>query len=145
MSKEIIEKAIRLIARQTVHQATPDSELFCTLALIDEASYPTVSTITAAKAEGLNWLAFCTGLASNKAHRIQKCGRAAVCFNGPEYSITLVGDIEISTDLAVKKEMWYEALGQHFSGPEDSCYCVLLFKTKRYKLFVDWQEVCGNL
>jgi general stress protein 26 len=77
------------------------------LALFDADGYPTVSTITPAKADGINWVTFDTGLGSNKANRIKKCDRASVCFNSssPLYNITLVGTIEILTDEKTKQEM----------------------------------------
>ena len=140
MNDEIIAKAGEIILQKT------GTDSYCVLALIDENEYPTVSTITASKADGINWLTFCTGLGSRKAKRIEKCGRAAVCFNADgAYNITLVGTIEIVTDPEVKKEMWYDGLAMHFSGADDPAYCVLRFKTERYNLFVDWQEASGTL
>ena len=115
------------------------------MGLIDLEGYPTVSTITASKADGINWLTFCTGLGSDKANRIKRCNRASVCFNSDEYNITLVGTMDIITDPDVKNEMWYSGLSNHFSGPQDPNYCVLRFKTERYNLLVDWKEVKGRL
>lgn len=139
MSEKIISRAGEIVTQNTGETG------YCSLALIDLDGYPTVSTISAAKVDGINWLTFGTGLTSPKVDRIKKCNRASVCFNSPEYNITLVGTIEILTDPEVKKEMWYGGLTQHFSGPEDSNYCVLRFKTERYNLLVDWQEVRGTL
>ena len=139
MEKEIIARAGEIVAQNTGEAG------YCVLALIDLDSYPTASTISAAKADGINWLTFCTGLNSPKVDRIKKCNRASVCFNSSEYNITLVGTIEISTEPDVKKEMWYGGLAQHFSGPDDPNYCVLRFKTNRYNLLVDWKEARGIL
>ncbi len=145
MDQEILNKAEDLIRRHTAHDAPAGAGPYCVLALIDAQGYPTASTVTPAKAAGLREITFCTGLASNKVGRIRECRRAAVCFNGAAHSITLVGDIEIVTDPAVKKEMWYVGLAHHFTGPEDPEYCVLRFRTKRFNLFVDWREVAGTL
>ena len=41
--------------------------------------------------------------------------------------------------------MWYKGLEENFDGPEDPNYCVLLFKTERYNLFVDWKEAKGKV
>ena len=140
MSNEIIKKAGDIILQNS------GEESYCSLALIDEDGYPTASTVSVSKSEGIEWLTFCTGLESNKAKRIAKCNRACVCFNKDgAYNITLVGTIEIITDPAIKKEMWYDGMGQHFSGYDDPGYCVLRFMTKRYNLFVDWQEAVGTL
>ena len=139
MNKEIITKAGEIIEKNT-------GELtFCVLALIDLDGYPTVSTISASKAEGIYWITFCTGLGGTRTNRINKCNRASVCFNAMDYNITLVGTIEILTDMDVKREMWYEGLKNHFSGPEDSNYCVLRFKTERYNLLIDWKEAKGTI
>jgi general stress protein 26 len=139
MNQEIIIKAGEIIEKNT------GMETYCVLALIDLDGYPTASTITASKADGINWITFCTGLGSPKTNRINMCSRASVCFNAADYSITLVGSIEVLTDPDIKKEMWYDGLINHFSGPEDPDYCVLRFKTERYNLLVDWKEVRGTL
>ena len=139
MNQEIIIRAGEIIEQNTGEAG------YCALALIDLDGYPTASTISAAKVDGIKWLTFCTGLGSPKVDRIKKCNRASVCFNSAEYNITLSGTIEILTDSEVKKEMWYGGLTNHFSGPEDPNYCVLKFKTERYNLLVDWQEARGTL
>jgi len=146
MNIETIKKAGKIIENNTVHCGQEGPEPYNVLALIDENGYPTASTITASKADGINWITFCTGLECNKAKRIAKCNRASVCFNKEgAYNITLVGTIEVVTDPAVKQEMWYDGMGQLFSGPDASDYCVLRFQTERYNLFVDWQEAAGTI
>ncbi len=140
MSREIIEKAGNIIAQNTGENS------YCVLALIDANGYPTASTITAAKSDGIEWITFGTGLNSNKAKRIEKCNRASVCFNtNGGFNITLVGTIEIVTDASTKKEMWYGGLVNHFSGADDPNYCVLRFKTERYNLMIDWKELEGAI
>lgn len=140
MNQELIQRAGQLIAENT------GEDTYCTLALIDAEGYPTASTITVSKAEGIQWLTFCTGLRSDKAKRIAGCDRASVCLNKDgAYNITLVGAIEILTDPQVKKEMWYSGLAEHFSGYEDPDYCVLRFQTRRYNLLVDWKAAAGTL
>ena len=123
----IIERAGEIIAKSE----------YCALALIDTDGYPTAATISPSKTDGIQWITFCTGLGSNWAKRIEKCDRASVCFNSGEYNITLVGDIDVLTDLATKKEMWYPGMGHYFSGPEDPGFCVLRFKTRRYSLMLN--------
>lgn len=142
----MIEKAGDIIRQSTAHCSPEGSEPHCVLSLIDAEGYPTASTITPARADGIRWIAFCTGLSSNKAKRIAACGRASACFNtGGAYNITLVGTVEVVTDAAVKEEMWYDGLRQHFSGADDPNYCVLRFHTQRYSLLVDWKEAAGVL
>jgi len=139
MNKEIIFRAGEIVAQNT------GEGTYCALALIDLEGNPTVSTITASKADGINWLTFCTGLVSDKTQRIIKSNRASVCFNSNEYNISLVGTIDIITHPDVKKEMWYSGLVNHFSGSQDPNYCVLRFKTESYNLLVDWKEAKGKL
>lgn len=139
MNQDVIERASEIIEKNT------GEESYCVLALYDLDGFPTASTITASKADGINSITFCTGLGGTKSNRIKRCNQASVCFNNDDYNITLVGTIEILTDSDVKKEMWYGGLVNHFSGPEDPNYCVLRFKTKRYNLLVDWKAVSGEL
>jgi general stress protein 26 len=110
----IIDRAAEIISTE---------RLDCTLALIDVDGYPTASTITVSKNNGIKWITFVTGFDSNKSKRIEKCDRASICFAShdpspaPLYNITLVGKIEIITDNEFKKGMWYDGCENHFSGP----------------------------
>ena len=137
VNQEIITKAGEIVENNT------GVETYCVLSLLDLDGYPTTSTITASKSDGIDWINFCTGLGSSKTNRINMCNRASVCFNASDYNITLVGTIEILTDPNIKKEMWYDGLSNHFSGPEDPDYCVLQFRTERYNLLIDWKELKG--
>lgn len=139
MNENVIARAGEIVEKNVGENS------YCVIALIDLDGYPTASTVTASKAEGIEWVTFCTGLGSLRTDRIERCNKASVCFNAEDYNITLVGTIEVVTDLEVKREMWYDGLANHFSGPEDPGYCVLRFKTERYNLLVDWQEARGTL
>ena len=61
------------------------------------------------------------------------------------YHIALMGEVQVCTDLETKREMWYDGLADHFSGPEDENFAVLRFTTKSYSLWVDYTEVKGAL
>ena len=145
MNDTRIQKAAAIIAKNCSHTAPEGVMPYCVLALLDAEGYPTASTLTAAKSDGLKELTFCTGLGSNKAKRIKGSSRASVCFSADDYNITLVGDVEIVTDPAVKQNQWYNGLEHHFKGPDDPEYCVLRFRTKRYGLFIGWEESEGTL
>jgi predicted DNA-binding transcriptional regulator YafY/general stress protein 26 len=145
MDSQMLEKAAKIIETNTAHRSPEGAEPYCVLALIDENGTPTASAVTASKAEGLEWITFCTGLQSNKTKRAARCDRASVCFCAADYNITLTGRMEIVTDEAVKREMWYDGLQNHFQGPDDPGYCVLRFHAERYNLLVDWQEARGSL
>lgn len=139
MNQAIIQRAGEII-QQNIGIAS-----YCVLAQIDLDGSPTASTITASKAEGIKWITFCTGLGGSRTDRIERDNRTSICFNAPDYNITLIGTMEICTEPAIKKEMWYDGLKNHFSGPEDLNYCVLRFHTQRYNLMVDWQDAKGAL
>jgi len=143
MSQDIIMKANEIVGKNTMHGAIPNTMPYCVLALIDLNGYPTAAAISPAKADGIKWITFCTGIGSIKANRIKKCNRASVCFCNENYNVTLTGIIEIVTDPKIKNEMWYDRLKNHFTGSDDPEYCVLRFKTESYNLFIDWKEVRG--
>ena len=132
---EVIKRAGDLIASKTGYVGG-GMEGYAVLSLIDENGYPTSSVLTIVKAEGINWLTFATSPDSNKAKRIAKCSSAGVCIASSEYNISLVGTIEIVTDLEAKKDMWLEPMndGSHWSGYDDPNFCVLKFNTERYNI-----------
>ena len=109
MNEEIIKSAEEILANRALKE-----QGYCILALIDTDGYPTAATISPSKIEGIHCITFCTGTDSNWAKRIANCNRASVCFNSgtEQYNITLVGNIEVLTDLKTKKEMWYEGMGE---------------------------------
>lgn len=145
MNQELLKKAGDIIARHSVHSGLSDKILVCALGMIDPDGAPTVSAITAAQSEGIKWVTFSTGLTSNKVKRLALSNKASVCFLSETYNVSLVGTLEVLTDPAVKRENWYDALTQHFSGPDDPNFCVLKFTTQRYNLLIDWQEARGEM
>jgi len=145
MNQEVIAKAEKLIMSKTGYIGD-GMEGYCALALIDEDGYPSASTLTISKADGIKWLTFLSGLGSNKAKRISKCNRGSVCINSSRYSITLVGTLQVLTDPETKNEMWQELLGAMYSGPDDPEYCVIRFTTERYNIFFDnGESAVGSL
>lgn len=134
--EQLIQKAIKIIQSQC------NEDGYCALTLMDTDGRPTTTTITPAKAEGIYWIAFCTGYGT-RTERIQLCKDACVCFNSPKYHISLKGNMEIIADADVKREMWYEGMANHFNGPEDPGYVVLKFVADSYNLFIDWQSIKG--
>jgi len=141
MNEQIITQAETILANRATKE-----QGYCVLALLDADGYPTAATISPAKIEGIRRVTFCTGTESNWARRIALCNRASVCFNSGEeqYNITLVGTIEVVTDLPTKQANWYEGMGYYFSGPEDPNFCVLQFTTKRYSLMLNEHEANGS-
>ena len=115
------------------------------MALIDEDGYPAASMITAARADGFKWIAFCSGLGWNKSNRAAKNPRACVyLFDKESFAgISLLGRIEVITGIETKRRMWYDALGDVFQGPEDANLCVLRLKPERYNIFMENRTVQG--
>ena len=146
MGQEVIEKAAEVI-RARSGGIGDGMEGHAVLALIDENGFPTASTLTISRSEGIKWITFLTSVDSNKVKRISRCNKGSLCLSSSEYNITLVGTLEVLTDLDTKKEMWYEAIGAMFSGPEDPKYCVIRFNTERYNLFFadGWKAAEGTL
>ena len=140
-----IEKADKIINSKTSVGDNEWNRQYCTLSLIDLDGYPFADTISIAKADGIRWLTFCTGLSSRKVKRINKSNRASVCVNSSGYNITLVGTVEVLTDPAIKKEMWYVGTDEYYSGSDDPDYCVLRFNTERYMLWFAGDETEGVL
>lgn len=141
MEKAVI-KASEIIKERSADGAYKDQ--YCILAQEDLDGRLTAAVITAAKAEGIRQINFCSGIDSNWAKRARRDSRAAVCFDSETYGITLRGRLEIMTDAETKQENWYSGLESHFSGPDDPNYCVLKFTTEKYKLFIDWEETEGE-
>ena len=143
----LLEKATKLINKCTVHSGEAEYISDWVMALTDEFGYPSASMITAAKTDGMNWIAFCTGVNANKPNRIRKDPRSSIyLYENESYSgISLIGTIEIITDLEIKQQMWYDGLQNHFNGPEDDEMCVLLFKPERYNIFMDYENISGTL
>lgn len=144
MHHEILQKAGEIVALHSVHSGLADKILVCALGMLDADGAPTVAAITAARSEGIRWVTFSTGLTSNKVKRLAHSNKASVCFLSETYNVSLVGTLEVLTDPATKRHTWYDALAQHFSGPDDPNYCVLKFTTQRYNLLIDWQEARGQ-
>jgi len=145
MSKKAIARAEEIIKSKT---AAVNMGAGVTLSLLDHEGYPTTSTLSISKADGIRQITFAGSLDSNKVKRAKENSRASVCIfdddyeGGAYYNITLVGDIEVVTDIEVKKKTWYQGLEEHFpnGGLDDPNYCVLKFTTKRYNLWVDVEE-----
>ncbi len=137
-----IQRASEIIRQ---HTASEGNSKYCILSQENTDGRLTAAVITPSKADGIQWVTFCTGLGSNWVTRLRRDNRAAVCFAADEYGITLRGTLELLTDPESKREHWYKWMENHFPGPDDPGYCVLRFRTETYKLFVDWQETEGTL
>jgi len=149
---ELLKKAEEIVNSSTMYALgndLPDKtgwEADWVMALNDDNGFPAASMITASKADGFKWIAFCAGLDSNKANRVRNDPRACIyLFDNKSFTgISLIGRIDIVTDTEIKKMMWYDALGVHFNGPGDGAWCVLMFKPFRYNIFIDYRTIYGS-
>lgn len=141
-TKNIRARAAEIIAQRTVRQ---DRDSFATLITIDPDGSPVPTTISPSRSEGIHRITFCTGLNAPSPVRLRQNNKAAVCLNSPTYHISLTGTAEVCTDSETCREMWYDGLANHFSGPDDPNLCVIRFTTQRYSLFIDWESVKGEM
>ena len=138
---QLIKEAEEIIKSQCGQYADNG---YCALTLMDTDNRPVTTTITPSKAEGISWMTFCTGFGT-RTERINFSPNACVCFNSTTYHIALKGRMEIHTDEATKKEMWYSGLEIHFNGPTDPNYVVLKFIADSYTIFIDYRELRGKI
>ena len=146
MDEVLLKKAEALVDQCTAH--TWDASGLTgdwVMAQTDENGYPNASMITCARADGFQWLAFCTGVHANKPQRAAQDSRTCVyLFERQSFTgISLTGIVDIITDITVKRQMWYDALANHFTGPEDEGMCVLMFKPERYNILIDYHNISG--
>ena len=134
MDQKIAEKAAEIFSAKRIDGV---------LALIDLDGYPTTSAKSVLKNDGINRLIFATG--SHHKKRIDKCNHASFCYFSQEYNITLIGKIEVMSDIETRKKMWQEWFGEFWTGPEDENYCVLKFVTERYKIWIGEEESEGKI
>lgn len=149
MNSNIIEKANILV----------NSSDTAYIAVIDENNYPSVSTISSIKTDGIFEAYFTTGIEANKTKRIMNNNKVSICYNIDGDNITLVGEAEILTDKDIKHVLWEDWFINHFPlGKDDPTYCIIKFTTKRVSLWIDHesseftinealqvQSVCGLL
>ena len=89
-------------------------EGYAALSLIDENGYPSATTFVIVKSDGINWLTFATGVEERPyAKRINKNNKACVCINSSNYTINLVGRVEMLTDIETKKANWVPEWTNH--------------------------------
>ncbi|MDR0437445.1 MAG: pyridoxamine 5'-phosphate oxidase family protein [Bacteroidales bacterium] len=119
MNQKIIERAEELLRSKSNYVGKDNlagMEGFVTLALIDENGYPSQSSITISKTDGIKSVTFLTDINSNKVKKIRKCNKASISLASPEYMIILKGTIEILTDLESKRANWQQVLQEAYNA-----------------------------
>ena len=134
MAQNITEKAAEIFSAKRIDGV---------LSLIDLDGYPTSSAKSGLKNDGINWLIFATG--GHHKKRIERCNYASFCHFSQKHNITLIGKINIISDLEIKKEMWHKDFEEFWTGPEDENYCILKFVTERYTIWIGDEEVEGKI
>ena len=145
---DLLSKAEEIVNKSTMHTVGESGYTAdWVMSLTDEEGYPASSMITASRADGFKWIAFCTLLNANKPKRAKKDPRSCVyLFDKESFTgISLTGKVEVIVDLEIKKQMWYDALGDTSKGFDDENWCVLMFKPERYNIFIDWHTINGAL
>jgi len=138
-TQKIIARAGQIVADNTVKNKIYNGE-WCVISLIDLDGYPTSSVITPAKSDGIKHIWFCPDTRGNKIKCIERLAGVSVCFGHSggtgDYNISLVGDIEVLSDIEIKTEMLYTPLGEMYpDGAADPNFVVLKFTAKRYNIF----------
>lgn len=144
---ELLQKAEVLVTHSTMQYA--DDERYGSdwvMSFTGDDGYPNASMISAAKADGFHWIAFCTGICANKTLRAKRDPRSCVyLFDKESFTgISLMGKVEVSTDPVLKKQVWYDDLGDYFNGCMDENLCVLLFKPEKYNIFIENTTIRGT-
>jgi len=146
---DLLIKAMEIVNKSTAHARSEWERNHCmdwVMSVIDEDGYPAASMITASRADGFNWISFCTGTGWNKPNRVENNPRSCIyLFDEVSFTgISLTGMTSVVTDSDVKRRMWYDELGDVFSGPDDSRWRVLMFVPERYNIFIDNHTIRGT-
>lgn len=130
-TKEIEEKAVKLLDECDV----------VTLASINEKGYPRICTITKVKNIRFSEIYFMTSKRSHingKATHFENNTKASVCYYLGGDSVTLVGDVEIVTDINEKREFEKYCDRRFFKkGIEDPRCYLLRFITKEATFWIE--------
>lgn len=126
---ELIKQAEELLAKCHV----------CSVASVSEEGYPRICILAQLKSNGIKELLFSTGASGTKVRHFKSNDRAGVTFYDGGDSVTLTGTMEIIEDTSIKQDLWKEwakFLCNHFTGADDSEYCVLKFHAKEATIYV---------
>jgi general stress protein 26 len=129
--KEIEEKATQLLNKCSV----------LTLASINEKGYPRICAITKVKNNGFSEIYFMTSKRSHlngKAIHFENNTKASVCYYLNGDSVTLIGDVEIVSDIYEKRKFNDDCDRNFFKkGIEDpKCY-LLRFRTNEATFWIE--------
>jgi general stress protein 26 len=142
----IIEKAAAIIKSRTgKDNYDAQTGMHCVMAQEDLDGRIAASVITASHSDGISKVYLVTGLNASKSLRAKRDPRASLCFSSDEYSISLKGRVDVSTDPELRRASWYAGLEPHFKGMDDPNMAVLIFTTETYTFMIGWEEVSGKV
>lgn len=128
MEKDMIGKAAELLEKCEV----------VTLASINEEGYPRICVMSKIKTEGIRTMWMATGTHSAKTGHFQQNPKASVCYFSGGDSVTLLGEIEIVHDAAIKQGLWQDWFVAHFpQGVTDPEYCIFRFDARQATCWIE--------
>lgn len=108
------------------------------LASVTQEEYPRICILSKIKADGIKSIWFATGTESKKTVQFQQNPKASVCYGQGGDSVTLLGDVTVITDAALKQELWQDWFIDHFpGGATDPTYCILRFDAAEATIWID--------
>jgi len=128
--KEIEEEASQLLEKCEV----------VTLASVNENAYPRICAITKVRSNGFSEIYFMTSKRSQlngKATHFENNTKASVCYYLGGDSVTLIGDVEIVSDMDEKRNFDDDCDRNFFKkGIEDPKCCLLRFRTNEATFWI---------
>jgi general stress protein 26 len=127
------------VKRRILDVLKPGESFLASLATVTEDGKPWVRYVSPQISKDLT-LRIATSVTSRKATHIRKhpevhltCGvtdpRTA------EYYLQIQGRANVVTDRAERKAFWYDGLKEHFSGPDDPDYALIVVKPYRIEVY----------
>lgn len=116
------EKALELLSRCDL----------ITLSSIGEDGYPYASVMTKLENDGLSAFYFFASANSRKVQNLLADPRACISYHAPGGSVTLVGDMALESDSAVRERCWRDWLSPAFpGGAQDERLAILRFTPRQ--------------
>lgn len=106
---------------------------------IDERGFPRSCVVSKLKSDSFGSIWFSTGNSSKKTAHFRKNAKASACYYKGGDSVTLVGEVKIVEDEAVKKALWSDWMTAHFpKGADDPEYCVMQFTAMEATFWIEF-------
>ncbi len=93
MEKELLVRAAEIMSQAPT----------AVIGVTDESGFPRVSSISSLKTKGTEHAWFATGLSTGKVRSLKLNNKAGVCYHDEHNNVTLMGTVEILTDLDTRR------------------------------------------